>query len=208
MAALGLYGGSVRRRVFLSLLLVLFGGLLLTSRYYPTIARIEVTGGMHYSREELLALANFDVGDPFLWVTSWRLQRLIHDPWISHVRVIRHWPDTISLTVWEREPVLYDGETVYALDGTVLPNVKETAHLTRLEGWGAPRIAEALELRRLLAQFEPEVISYTPGGFEVRLTTTQLFTPNVELLKAHWAGFLSQRGRFVAVYPWGVSVQP
>lgn len=199
------------RRAIMLLLLLFFSAVLIGSRYYPTVQRIEVMGGNHYSREEILALANLAPGTPFLWVTPWHLKNLMSDPWISHVRVIRHWPDTISLSVWERQPVLTDGERVYAIDGTVLPNATTQEGLTRLKGWGERRLDEVMHLLRLLAEFQPEMISYSPGGFEVRLANTRLYAPSVDALREHWAGFLSsmsQAGSVIAVYPWGVSVQP
>lgn len=198
----------MRRRTVLLALLLLMVGLVVTSRFAPQVERIEVTGGEHYDRGEILKLARLAPNDPFLWVTPWSLQDLVNDPWISHVRVMRHWPDTISLRVWEREPVLFDGETAYALDGTVLPGVGNTDRITRLEGWGTRDLDEILELRRMLAEFEPEVIRYSPSGFEVELADTVLYTPSSYDLQRHWAGFLSRRGSYVAVYPWGVSVRP
>ena len=52
---------------------------------------------------------------------------------------------------------------------------------------GAPK---EFELLRLLEVFEPEMLSYSPSGFEVRMAHTELFTPGVEALRAQWSGFL------------------
>lgn len=199
----------MRRRLML-LALVLLGGLLLISRFTPLIARIEVSGHLHYSASEILSLADIAPGDPLLWVNAWRLQRLLDDPWISRVRVIRHLPDTLSITVWERTPAIVEGDTVMAQDGTVLTNVPEDAkaNLVQLSGWGYGRREEALELVALLADMAPEVISYSPGGFEVRHAKGWLFTPSIDLLKEHWGAFVSQQGGQVSVYPWGVSTLP
>ena len=199
----------MRRRLMLALLVVL-GGLLLVSRFIPQIERIEVSGNLHYAPSEILALADIAPGDPLLWVNAWRLRPLAEDPWIAQVRVIRHWPDTLSIAVRERTPAIVEGATVMAIDGTVLANVPEAtkSNLVVLSGWGASRQDEALELVTLLADFAPEVISYSPGGFEVRHAKGWLFTPSVELLKEHWGAFVSQHGGQVSVYPWGVSALP
>lgn len=198
----------MRRPLMLALLTALVA-LLVTTRFYPQVTRTEVLGASHYSKGEILALANLERGDPLLWVTKWRSASLTQDPWIRRARIIRHWPDTLSIAVWERQPFAHFGETVYALDGTVLPNVsteqKET--LVTLRGWGPERIDEALTLLRLVAPYEPEVLSYSPSGFDVRFAESSLYTPNVDLLRSHWSGFVGQSSKQVAVYPWGVSVQ-
>ncbi len=199
-----------RRRVMLSLLLVL-SALLLVSRLAPGVTHIEVAGLRHLSEAEVLERAKLKPGDPFLWVIRPRFASLARDPWVARVEVVRRWPDTISVNVWERTPYVSDGEGVYALDGTLLPSAAVKEAPVTLSGWGPDRRAEALELLQLLAAFEPEMLSYSPSGFEVRLAHAELFTPGVEALEAHWAGFLSQQGSSeeaarVAVYPWGVSV--
>lgn len=194
-------------RALLVVLLLLSGGALVASRFVPKVERIEVSGYHHYTRDDVLRLADLAPGDPFLWITSHRIRRLTGDPWIRQVRVFRHWPDIVSLTVEERVPALTDGATTWALDGTVLTSMRpeEMVGLPRLEGWGAPRVGEALELLALLQPYGPEVISYTPEGFEIQLTGTSLFTPSAQALKDQWAAFESRRGGRIAVYPWGVS---
>ena len=198
----------MRRPLMLALLIALVA-LLVTTRFYPQVTRTEVLGASHYNKGDILALARLERGDPLLWVTKWRSAPLTQDPWIRRARIIRHWPDTLSVAVWERQPFARFGETVYALDGTVLPDVsaeqKET--LVTLRGWGPERIAEALALLRLVAPYEPEVLSYSPSGFDVRFAESSLYTPSVDLLRAHWSGFVGQSSKQVAVYPWGVSVQ-
>ncbi len=177
---------------------------------WPRVERVEVFGNVHHSREQVLSLANVAPGDPFLWVTRYRVRALAQDPWVLNARVTRHWPDTIAIAVVEREPVLSDGETSWAIDATALPSVPAAVHdtLPRLEGWGTPRLDEALELLAMLTDYGVEVITYTPEGFELELANAVLVTPSVEALRAQWSAFESQRGGRVAVYPWGVSSAP
>lgn len=201
----------MRRPLMLALLTALVA-LLITTRFYPQVTRVEVLGASHYSQQEILALANLERGDPLLWVNGWRSRALVQDPWISRARIIRHWPDALSVAVWEREPFARFGENVYALDGTVLPNAStEQEGLVTLRGWGPERIDEALSILRLVASYEPEVLSYSPSGFDIRFSESSpkasLYTPSVELLETHWSGFVGQSRAQIAVYPWGVSVQ-
>ena len=200
-----------RRRVMLGLLLVL-STLLLVSRLVPRVTRLEVTGIHHLSEEEVFAKANLKLNDPFVWVTRPRFRPLARDPWVARVEVTRRWPDTVYLTVQERVPFVSEDERVYALDGTFLPSTVAAEAPVTLRGWGPDRRDEAFELLRLLEVFEPEMLSYSPSGFEVRMAHTELFTPSAEALRAQWSGFLSQQGSeesnsLMAVYPWGVSVK-
>ncbi len=189
---------------------VVLVALVLVTRFWPSIERVEVMGTVHHSRERVLRLADVAPGDPFLWVTQFRVRGLVDDPWVLQTRITRHWPDTIAINVVERRPVLTDGVTSWAEDGTALPDVapQTRATLPRLEGWGTPRVDEALELLAMLSQHGVEVITYTPEGFELELANVVLVTPSVEALRAQWSAFESQRGGRVAVYPWGVSSAP
>jgi len=180
------------------------------TRFWPTIERVEVIGQQHHDRTSIMRLANVAPGDPFLWVTRFSLRDLERDPWVAQARVTRHWPDTIAIAVWERTPVLSDGVRSWAIDGTLLPNVdaERRATLPRVDGWGTERIDEALELLAMLTDYGVEVITYTPEGFELVLANAVLVTPSVEALRLQWSAFESQRGGRVAVYPWGVSSAP
>ncbi len=197
------------RRALLLLALFVLGGVLLASRFYPRVEQFTVSGNHHYSKAQVLALAHLSKGQPVFWVTRGKLRGLMEAPWIKAARVVRRWPHTVSVTVWERTPLAVEGGTVYAADGTALPGVPQSvkASLVKLSGWGAGRTSEALRLLGLLAPFAPKMLSYSPSGFEVRFANGRLFTPSVRALKAHWAGFMQQHSS-VAVYPWGVSVQP
>ncbi len=188
-------------------MLALLLSVMVGSRFYPTLDRVETIGNRHYSSAEVMSLANTEPGDPFFWIIRSRVDELVQDPWIASARVYRHWPDTVAVTVVERVPAVKVGGAVYALDGTLLPNPTkdEQDGLITVTGWGEARVEEAFELLRQLADFEPEVLSYSPAGFTIQLATTEVFTPSVDALSANWASFLSQQGTRAAVYPWGVS---
>ena len=187
--------------------LLLAAVLLAISHFVPTVATVDVFGQQQHSAERLMAIADLRPGDPFLWITRWRVRRLSSDPWLAQTRVVRHWPDAVTLTVVERTPVATDGTTTWASDGTVLPGVATEVRqaLIRLEGWGPPRLGESLALAVLLEGRGIEVISYSPEGFEVDFGDRTLFTPSVEALQAQWASFEQRSGSRLAVYPWGVS---
>jgi cell division protein FtsQ len=184
--------------------------LVVVTRFWPTLTRVEVIGHERLTPADVQRLADVAPGDPFLWVTSFRLRRLAADPWVLQVRVTRHWPDTVAIAVSERAPVLSDGTLAWALDGTALPGLSadEHARLPRVEGWGTARLDDALTLLGMLGGYGVEVITYTPEGFEIQLRNATVFTPSVSALRAQWSAFESQRGGKIAVYPWGVSSAP
>lgn len=199
--------GSAVRRIAYSLALLIIA-LLVGSRLYPEIKRVEVLGNERLSEEEILKLARLAEGDPLLWVNAWTVRGLSTSPWIRQARVTRHLLErTIAVTIWERTPVATDGATAWAKDGTIMFGVppEEAQRLVQIRGWGEPRIEEALDLLLLLADHEPKVVSYTPEGFEIQFAGGVLVTPQAQDLKNHWSAFVSHRGRRVAVYPWGVS---
>lgn len=199
--------GSAVRRIAYSLALLIIA-LLVGSRLYPEIKRVEVLGNERLSEEEILKLARLAEGDPLLWVNAWTVRGLSTSPWIRQARVTRHLLErTIAVTIWERTPVATDGAMAWAKDGTIMFGVppEEAQRLVQIRGWGEPRIEEALDLLLLLADHEPKVVSYTPEGFEIQFAGGVLVTPQAQDLKNHWSAFVSHRGRRVAVYPWGVS---
>lgn len=197
--------GFLMRRVLMILLLLSLVGVVIASRYYPKIRYVTVSGNHYYSANDILTLANISIDDPFFWVTRQKVERLETDPWISQAYVVRDFPNAIHIHITERKPILSDGVQSYAMDGTVLPNVDDASSLIMFEGWGQSRFPEVVELVKLLAQHQLEMISYTPAGFTLRFASKEVFTPSVEDLKEHWAGVLSQQGKELNVYPWGVS---
>jgi len=190
--------------IILGLLAITLGG---GSRLWPLVDYAYVNGNERYSDAQVLWLANVAVGDPLLWITRWSLTGLENDPWIARARVVRHWPDTVSITVVERKPLLQDGEVAWSADAVALPGLSdsELAALPLVSGWGEPRIAEAVRLLELMGSSSVEVISYTPDGFDITVGGATIFTPSVAALEAQWAAVEGRLGSRLAVYPWGVS---
>lgn len=194
-------------RVTVIILGLLAVATLIGSRMWPTVTHVQVHGNSHYSDAQVMWLANVAPEDPLLWITRWSLAGLEADPWIARASVVRHWPDTVSITVAERVPVLREGELAYAADGTALPGLSagQLALLPEAVGWGASRITESVRILDLLGSDAVEVISYTPDGFDITVEGATIFTPSVAALETQWAAVKGRLGSRLAVYPWGVS---
>jgi cell division septal protein FtsQ len=209
----------MRRFLMLSTLLFLLG-LVVASRYYPTVRYLQVSGNTHYSATEIASLTGITVGKPLLWITKRHLQRLANNPWIQRVQIIRAFPDAVHIQLLERVPILTDTVQTYALDGTVLPGVDATAResLIQLQGWGENRVDEVLEIVALVGAdnryaHQLKMISYSAAGFTLQFETNteqvskEIFTPSLEALKTQWASAmaLSETSQTIALYPWGVT---
>lgn len=196
-------------RVFLVISLIISLAIVIASFFYPKISNIVVNNNSHYSTEEVEQLANIQLNQPFFWITGWKSKPLIEDPWIQSATIYKRWPDTVSIVVNERKPILSNGLQNFAIDGTILNNVsvERQKALIRFEGWGKPRLDEALELTKIFAHYDLKKIKYSPSGLTIQIASTELFTPSLDMLKAHWGSFLSQVGKYkyLYFYPWGVS---
>jgi cell division septal protein FtsQ len=208
------------RRAMMLLTLLFLLGLVVASRYYPTVRYIQVSGNTHYSATEIASLTGITVGKPLLWITKRHLQPLANNPWIQNAQIIRAFPDAVHIQLLERVPVLTDTVQTYALDGTVLPDVDAEAResLIQLQGWGENRVDEALEIIALVNAdnrytHQLKMISYSAAGFTLQFETNaeqatkEIFTPSVDALKTQWASAmtLSETSKAVALYPWGVT---
>lgn len=228
---------SFRRR-YRFIVIIFLVGLVLTfiiSRYYPKITSVEVYYGYddrvpHYSETEIKTYTDIYEGKAFFNISRKQLKNFAKDPWVEKLQLVRFWPNHITIIVWERKPAVahYQAQNtyiMYALDGTMLPtmlpNVKEISRekLIILSGWGKTSLTEALKLIKLLIEFEPARLQYSPSGFDINLASSNLFTPNLEALKKHWGAFVSEQHRHqevqgtnlnplqITVYDWGISVQ-
>ena len=218
-------------RFLLTLLLLALSIIFIISRYYPKLEHVKVYYGYddrepYYNESEIKTLTGIYEGQAFFSVAPKKLNNFAKDPWVEKLRVVRYWPDTTIIIVWERKPTIVyhqtqDAKIVYALDGTMLPNVKkmQEENLISLNGWGRASLEEALKLIKLLVEFGPTMLYYSPSGFDITLNYSQLFTPSLEILKKHWGAFSSEHYRYkeaqnsntkppvIAIYEWGISVQ-
>jgi cell division septal protein FtsQ len=70
------------------------------------IKNIEVSESKRLSREEILAVAGVDKGGDLLRVNLKRVgEQLALNPWVETVRVRRYFPDSLSISITEREPL-------------------------------------------------------------------------------------------------------
>ncbi len=228
---------KLRRRYRLVVVLFLLGlsTILIISRYYPKIVSVEVYYGYddrepYYSKAHIKTQTGIYEGKAFFSVPRKKLREFASDPWVEKLRVVRHWPNAITIIIWERKPTIFyhktqDVNIVYALDGTMLPNVKEIQEeqLINMSGWGKESLEEAVKLVNLLAEFKPNMLHYSPSGFDITLNQSQLFTPSLEALKEHWGAFSSEQYRYqevqnknankktkplsITIYEWGISVR-
>ena len=215
-----------RLRLFAAVLLFSLLLLLLLSLFYPKIEHIELRFNhqvAHYSPEEILNALSLSEGKPFFWFRRSRLEPLENDPWIAALHVDRRWPNSVLVKVWQRQAyALYKGKVI-ADDGTEL-QLRSSDELLRpivIDGSGPSRLDEALSLLRLLNDFEPKVVNYSPVGFEIVLEYAQVFTQSEYDLKEQWTAFMKNYQAsadnshpnqllaqgYISVYSWGVSVQ-
>lgn len=114
------------------------GGVALS--YTPLVGArtVEVEGTRHLTRREVLALAQVGVGTNVMHLDEEEAEaRLEGDPWIRGAVVKTELPGSISITVHEREPLVWariDGAAVVvAADGTPLGSSPRGVDLPEIE---------------------------------------------------------------------------
>jgi cell division septal protein FtsQ len=86
--------------------LVIAGYRALNSATFFRLKNIEVNGGRHVTREEILAIAGVGAGNDLLRMNLRQMgEQLTRNPWVETVRIRRFFPDTLSIAVSEREPL-------------------------------------------------------------------------------------------------------
>lgn len=108
LVCLGLAGG------------VLFGASrLLSSATFFRLKSIEVAGGKHLNRDDVLAIAGVEPGRDLLRMNLKLMgEHLLQNPWVESVRIRRYFPDSLSIAVTEREPLaVVNMGYIYYLDG-------------------------------------------------------------------------------------------
>lgn len=78
----------------------------LTKLTFFKIKNIEVSDAKRLTREEILAIAGVDKGGDLLRVNLKRMgEQIAQNPWVETVRVRRYFPDALSISITEREPL-------------------------------------------------------------------------------------------------------
>lgn len=120
----------VRRRWFYRILLALgfltmLGLGLLFKHYVFPMQQVRISGHNFQEESALRTYLEKERGDSLLWL-RWRLPKKLtaQFPKIAYVKLSISWPDTLTVTVIEKEPWLAflgdQGSVVIAKDGTVL----------------------------------------------------------------------------------------
>ncbi|MEI6825918.1 MAG: FtsQ-type POTRA domain-containing protein [Desulfuromonadales bacterium] len=83
-----------------------------------SLKSIEVTSAKHLTREEILGLAGIDPGKDLLRMNLKLMgEHILQNPWVETVRINRYFPDTVSISIVEREPVaIVNMGLIYYLD--------------------------------------------------------------------------------------------
>ena len=107
---------------------LVFGIVYVTSRAIASttffrLKNIEVSSAKRLTREEVLALAGVEIGQDMARMNLKHMgEQLGQNPWVETVRIHRYFPDRLSITIAEREPMaLVNMGFIYYLDrkGTV-----------------------------------------------------------------------------------------
>jgi len=123
------YLRPLRPIAFGSIALLIAGGLgyagyrALGSATFCRLKNIDVNNTKRITRDELLALASITPGKDMLRMNLKSIgEQISRNPWVESVHIRRYYPDTLSLSVAEREPVaVVSMGVMYYLDtkGTV-----------------------------------------------------------------------------------------
>ena len=138
------------------------------------LKNIEVSSAKRLNREEILALAGVEAGQDLARMNLKRMgEQLSRNPWVETVRIHRYFPDRLSITITEREPVaIINMGYIYYLDkkGTVFKVLNQGDKLDY----------------PVVTGFSEEELSSNPVGTGEALKTT------CELL-----GILREKGAFI-----------
>ncbi|BCS52298.1 cell division protein FtsQ/DivIB [Geobacter sp. SVR] len=70
------------------------------------VKNIDVSTAKHLTREEILSIAGVEPGRDLLHMNLKRMgEQLTQNPWVETVRIHRYFPDGLSISITEREPV-------------------------------------------------------------------------------------------------------
>lgn len=134
----GSLGATRRATVIASVAVALVAGAFFASRTSLLDARrIEVSGGDHVHRAELVAIAGVSKDTNVLWFDEGAAERRLEaQPWIADADVSASLPLTIEIAVTERTPVAVMGGgtgSLIAGDGTALGGTTRDGTLPTIE---------------------------------------------------------------------------
>ncbi len=88
-----------------------------------SLKTLDISPCKHLTRDEIVGLAGVEPGKELLRMNLKQIgEHILQNPWVETVRVNRYFPDTISITIVEREPLaIVNMGFIYYLDkkGTV-----------------------------------------------------------------------------------------
>lgn len=109
---------SISGLIALVTLGVLVGHRYLTSHPYFGLKHVEIQGHQHRDYGEILELARLEMGENTLSIDMGNIRnRILHDPWVREVEVKRLMPDSLVISIVERQPVFliqHDDRIFYA----------------------------------------------------------------------------------------------
>jgi cell division septal protein FtsQ len=84
-----------------------------------SLKSIEVSTAKHLTRDEILGLAGAGPGKDLLRMNLKQMgEHILQNPWVETVQINRYFPDGLSITITEREPVaIVNMGFIYYLDG-------------------------------------------------------------------------------------------
>lgn len=197
-------GAALSRAILIGLLAAV---LYVASLTVLPVERVTVAGNQHLSRARVMAAVGVYPGDPWLWATPARLERLLQDPWVASASLQRPRAGEVVITIKERRPVATlqtpEGRFGVAADGTLLPGAPPREPL--ITGFGGDRLREALKIAALLPGVKN--INYDPTGFTVDWKGRRLWIQDLENLQVWLSRVDMMQGNDIAIYTWGVSIR-
>lgn len=201
-----------RTRLWTALGLTLVAAALVGAWFALPIRTVTVTGQRHLSKARVLELAGLSPQFGWLYYGAWRARTLVSHPWIASAKIVKQFPESVSVDVVER--VAYarwqrpDGRVVtLAADGTVLPGAAPSSKLPLLGGWGPDRLADALYVTQLLSRYTVQSVAYTPSGVTVKTGLGAVWSGDLKSLVKYAGSISMYPNKKINIYPWGVSVQ-
>lgn len=92
--------------VLLAAATIVAGGEWLIRQSYFRVQHVTLTGLTHESSAAVLAVSGLSTRPPMIDVSAAQLsRRLATFSWIGHVAIVKHWPDTLDVSVRERVAV-------------------------------------------------------------------------------------------------------